>query len=498
MSREYRERFHERIVICLKTLTQRELSCDIIFIAIKQEVLDMVGEYEWREEFNIGVESIDREHRQLFSIINKLIVMEQEGKDIEWTCKEGIKFFRNHAQTHFSNEEAYMEEIGYEGLQQHKLLHRNFKENMLPVLEQELERTNYSKQSLDHFLGVCAGWLIGHTLTEDAAIGGKNNSGRWKNLLSGDQQEDIKKVITQQMFNIFHVEAHLLSDIYGAEKFGSGIYYRLVYGTSDSNEKLEIIMVFEEQMIINTIGKVLGIHTNELDTMLIHATRYSARQLITGVMECFPELSGYGFEEEDILSYSDFYKIMSKGEHQLSLLYDTGEGYFAFCMIAPHLLEKGIGISIIADNAASEVEKYLNRFKEKANEKKKNPRKKILVVDDSLTVRETMKKMLSDIYSVSAVDSGVAAIRTIALDTPDLVLLDYEMPVCDGRQTLEMLRSDEIFANIPVIFLTGRRDPSSVIGVMPLKPAGYILKTSKPEEIKNEINDFFAKQKANA
>lgn len=458
----------------------------------------MVGEYEWREEFNIGVESIDREHRQLFSIINKLIVMEQEGKDIEWTCKEGIKFFRNHAQTHFSNEEAYMEEIGYEGLQQHKLLHRNFKENMLPVLEQELERTNYSKQSLDHFLGVCAGWLIGHTLTEDAAIGGKNNSGRWKNLLSGDQQEDIKKVITQQMFNIFHVEAHLLSDIYGAEKFGSGIYYRLVYGTSDSNEKLEIIMVFEEQMIINTIGKVLGIHTNELDTMLIHATRYSARQLITGVMECFPELSGYGFEEEDILSYSDFYKIMSKGEHQLSLLYDTGEGYFAFCMIAPHLLEKGIGISIIADNAASEVEKYLNRFKEKANEKKKNPRKKILVVDDSLTVRETMKKMLSDIYSVSAVDSGVAAIRTIALDTPDLVLLDYEMPVCDGRQTLEMLRSDEIFANIPVIFLTGRRDPSSVIGVMPLKPAGYILKTSKPEEIKNEINDFFAKQKANA
>ena len=165
----------------------------------------MACEYEWREEFNIGVESIDREHRQLFSIINKLIVMEQEEKYIEWTCKEGIKFFKNHAQTHFGNEEAYMEEIGYEGLSRHKLLHQNFRKNILPTLEQELKSSNYSKQSLEHFLGVCAGWLIGHTLTEDVAISGNKNSGRWKNLLSGDQQEDIKKVITQEMFNVFHV-----------------------------------------------------------------------------------------------------------------------------------------------------------------------------------------------------------------------------------------------------------------------------------------------------
>ena len=118
------------------------------------------------------------------------------------------------------------------------------------------------------------------------------------------------------------------------------------------------------------------------------------------------------------------------------------------------------------------------------------------IVDDSATVREAMKLMLSKDYSVTAVESGVAAIRTIALDPPDLVLLDYEMPVCDGRQTLEMLRSDEVFANVPVIFLTGRKDPASMIGVMPLTPSGYILKTSKPAEIKKEIDDFFVKAKA--
>ena len=46
--------------------------------------------------------------------------------------------------------------------------------------------------------------------------------------------------------------------------------------------------------------------------------------------------------------------------------------------------------------------------------------------------------------------SGVAAIRSITLNRPDLVMLDYEMPVCDGRQVLEMIRSDDSLAELPV------------------------------------------------
>ena len=53
--------------------------------------------------------------------------------------------------------------------------------------------------------------------------------------------------------------------------------------------------------------------------------------------------------------------------------------------------------------------------------------------------------MLAGDYSVATVDSDVAAIRSITLNPPELVLLDYEMPICDGRQTLEMLRSEEAF-----------------------------------------------------
>ena len=116
-------------------------------------------------------------------------------------------------------------------------------------------------------------------------------------------------------------------------------------------------------------------------------------------------------------------------------------------------------------------------------------------MDDSQTMRMSIKQLLDKDYNVSMAPSGATAIRTITLNRPDLVLLDYEMPVCDGRQTLEMLRAEEEFQDLPVIFLTGRRDPDSMIKVMPLNPSGYLLKNSKPEQIKKEIDAFFAKKK---
>ena len=64
---------------------------------------------------------------------------------------------------------------------------------------------------------------------------------------------------------------------------------------------------------------------------------------------------------------------------------------------------------------------------------------------------------------------------------PDVILLDYEMPVCDGRQTLEMIRADEEMKDIPVIFLTGVNDRENIQAVLRLRPAGYLLKPAVPE-----------------
>ena len=118
---------------------------------------------------------------------------------------------------------------------------------------------------------------------------------------------------------------------------------------------------------------------------------------------------------------------------------------------------------------------------------------KILIVDDSDVILQAMKRLLEETYAVSLAKSGAAAIRSMTLDKPDLVLLDYEMPVCDGKQVLEMIRAEEELANIPVIFLTGRTDRESVRNVVALKPAGYLPKSMKSDDIKKNIKAYFDK-----
>ena len=116
-------------------------------------------------------------------------------------------------------------------------------------------------------------------------------------------------------------------------------------------------------------------------------------------------------------------------------------------------------------------------------------RKKVLVVDDNATTLRSIKSMLEEKYNVTLANSGMKAMTSIGKNRPDAILLDYEMPVCDGRQTLEMIRADEELTTIPVIFLTGVNDRSHIQAVLKLKPAGYLLKPAVPEKLISAIEE---------
>ncbi len=119
--------------------------------------------------------------------------------------------------------------------------------------------------------------------------------------------------------------------------------------------------------------------------------------------------------------------------------------------------------------------------------KEKADKKRILVVDDNGTALRTMKAMLEEYYEVAVAISGAQAMTSIGKKRPDLILLDYEMPVCDGKMTLEMIRADEEMKSIPVIFLTAINDRANIEAVLKLKPAGYFLKPAVKDRLLAEI-----------
>ena len=123
-------------------------------------------------------------------------------------------------------------------------------------------------------------------------------------------------------------------------------------------------------------------------------------------------------------------------------------------------------------------------------------KKNILLVDDDIAYLKTIKNWMSDLYHISIVSSGMQAITFIAKNKPDLILLDYEMPVTSGPKVLEMIRSEVDSSDIPVIFLTGKGDKESVTKVIELRPDGYILKNTGREKLREIIEDFFEQRKA--
>lgn len=445
----------------------------------------MGAQIVWKERYNIGVASIDEEHRKLFGIIDRLLVGSKQKDKLQWVCQEGIKYFKNFAIKHYAEEEEYMRSIRYEGYDVHKRIHDNFRYNTLPALEKELERKQYSEDAVNHFLSVCAGWLISHTLTEDHAIAGKTAS-KWKELLPEEESSAVGQVLIQILYEVFRLESRVISEAYGGEKFDKGIYYRLAYRSQEGG-KWEIFLAYDDKILLNTVGRIMGFHFEKVNSTVINATRYMARQFMERVKDYFPSVELHELKEENLLNYRQFKEKFDEESPRCSLLFDTSEGYFAFCVVAPSTLEKGIGFAIKEDNAMESIKAYLSQ-------NVASLKRKVLVVDDSKVARKMMVSLLEKDYQVEEADSGLAAIRCILLNRPQLVLLDYEMPICDGVQVMEMIRAEKDFADIPIIFLTGRGDADTVKKVMRLKPAGYLLKALKPEEIKQNIDSFFEKQ----
>ena len=134
--------------------------------------------------------------------------------------------------------------------------------------------------------------------------------------------------------------------------------------------------------------------------------------------------------------------------------------------------------------------KNVNAYLEKNSGE--NRKKTIMIVDDDLTYMWTVREWLSGSYHIRMANNGVQAISQLAKNKVDLVLLDYEMPIANGPQVAAMLKNDTDTGNIPVMFLTSHGDKESVLSVIGLEPADYILKTIDKNGLLAKLEAFFS------
>ncbi len=127
---------------------------------------------------------------------------------------------------------------------------------------------------------------------------------------------------------------------------------------------------------------------------------------------------------------------------------------------------------------------------------------KIMVVDDSLTVRKVTSRNLNRYgMAVSMAKDGIEALEQIRANRPDLMLVDIEMPRMDGYELTSQIRSNAATRDIPIVIITSRAGSKHKDKAMELGADAYLTKPYQEEELLANVQallpQFFSQPQSN-
>jgi diguanylate cyclase (GGDEF)-like protein len=110
-------------------------------------------------------------------------------------------------------------------------------------------------------------------------------------------------------------------------------------------------------------------------------------------------------------------------------------------------------------------------------------KEKILIVDDDPDIRDVLNLTLSEQYQVIEAADGEEGLKLARTKSPDLVLLDYNMPKLTGLEVCRLLKKDILLQHMPVIMLTGKSETSDKVAGINSGADDYIVKPFEPQEL---------------
>ncbi|MDR0878387.1 MAG: response regulator [Treponema sp.] len=116
-------------------------------------------------------------------------------------------------------------------------------------------------------------------------------------------------------------------------------------------------------------------------------------------------------------------------------------------------------------------------------------RRTIILVDDDTIHLTAGKDILKEKYNVFPISSGERLFEILEKVTPDLILLDIEMPIMNGYEVIKQLKNDTRTADIPVIFLSSHIDPNHELEGLRLGAVDYVFKPFSPLLLMRRIDN---------
>jgi len=122
----------------------------------------------WKNAYKIGVGQIDQQHKQLINYIEKLVAALdiEDANERKKECSNVIGFTKYYAAIHFTTEEHYQDTIDFSEKEKHKLLHKEFCED-IASFEKRLNESDYDIEVLKEFADMLENWFVFHISSED-------------------------------------------------------------------------------------------------------------------------------------------------------------------------------------------------------------------------------------------------------------------------------------------------------------------------------------------
>lgn len=121
------------------------------------------------------------------------------------------------------------------------------------------------------------------------------------------------------------------------------------------------------------------------------------------------------------------------------------------------------------------------------NKADRHNRKTVLMVDDDMSYLKQMNNLLQDTYNVIMINSAKLALNYLLKHTPDIIILDYQMPLYNGANVMNMIQKNNLGRPIPVIILSGALDREALQECYSYNPSAYLAKPVTKEVLIENI-----------
>lgn len=112
-----------------------------------------------------------------------------------------------------------------------------------------------------------------------------------------------------------------------------------------------------------------------------------------------------------------------------------------------------------------------------------------LIVDDSPTMRKIARKMLAGLgFDCSEAGDGAVALGMVKAAPPDLVLLDWNMPVLDGFSTLKAIRAEDQPSPVRIVMCTTNNDLEQLVAALEAGADEYVMKPYDADILADKLN----------